>query len=221
MAARFAPADLACLGGLALGQGLSWALLPFVPALLAHHADVVELLTGSTTSLVAAGAAVRVHQLVAPVALLAGFAGMFWYHPLVWWAGRRYGNGVLTRMVRTPRAQRRVARAEELFRRWGVWALVVQYYLPVPNSLLQLAAGTSGMSLRRFVLADAAGTLLWELPALGLGFGLGASAEHVVTGLSGYSTDAGLVLAAVVVAVALSRARGRGRGRRLARSEDA
>lgn len=200
--------DVACVGGIAASVILSYAVLPATPALLGSHPEMLEFLTGSTTATVAAGAFARVGRLLLVVALLAPMAQVLVFDPFYWWAGRRYGDQVALRFVGTsPRARAAVARTERFVARWGAWALLTEYYLPLPASLLRVVAGTSGMSFPRFLLADSIGALLWYIPAALLGYAIGAPAVRVVHAVSHDSLLAGLVLVGLVVGTVLVRSR--------------
>jgi len=48
-------------------------------------------------------------------------------------------------------------RGEEWFRQWGVWAIVVAAFSPVPYKLFAIAAGAAAMPLLPFMLASALG----------------------------------------------------------------
>ena len=48
-------------------------------------------------------------------------------------------------------------RAEQWFREWGVWAIVVAAFSPIPYKLFTIAAGTVAMPFLPFVLASAVG----------------------------------------------------------------
>lgn len=198
--------DVACIGGIALSVILSYAVLPATPALLGSHPEVLELLTGSTTATVAAGAFARVGRLLLVVVLLAPLLQALVFDPFYWWAGRRYGDQVVLRFVGpSPRARRAAARTERFVARWGAWALLTEYYLPLPASLIRVVAGTSGMSLPRFLFADMVGALLWYVPAALLGYAIGAPAVRVVHAVSHDSLLIGVVLVVAVVGIGLAR----------------
>jgi membrane-associated protein len=177
--------DAACAGGMALGVALSYAATFLTPTLLAHHPVVLELMGETTTSMVTAGALVRIHRLALLLALGAPLLGSLLLDPFWWWAGRRFAEPLLSHYRgRGPRWARWVDRSERLVARYGVWALVTEYYLPVPTGLIQVLAGSAGLPLAVFVLADLAGTLLWVGLLVGLGWAVGHPAVRIADSIS-------------------------------------
>ena len=208
---RPSPVDVACLGPVLVGPFFSLAMLPVVPALVGTHPVLLETLTGSTASMVAAGAFARVGRAPVLLAFAAPIVGLMAFDPFTWWAGRRYGPRILAFYARQGARQRRhVERAERLARRWGAWTVIFAYYIqPIPNAVIYFAAGADGMSLWRFLLLDLTGTLLWSTVVVGLGFALGRPAIDLATTISHYAL--GISVALVVGLVALSLVRGRQR----------
>jgi membrane protein YqaA with SNARE-associated domain len=146
-------ADVVCIGGI-VASGLWYlAVIPAIPSLLGTHPVLLEALSGSLPSELAAGAFARVGRASLALALAAPVLGASAFDPFWWWAGRRYGDSV-TRTVaeRNPRAARGVERGLRLFGRRGGWTLVFAYYLPVPNNVLYAAAGWTGYSFLRFAV---------------------------------------------------------------------
>jgi membrane protein DedA with SNARE-associated domain len=103
-----------------------------------------------------------------------------------------------------------IDRAERFVKRGGVWTLVVGYYLPIPNNLIFLSCGTSGMPLWTFLLGDLVGLLLWESLLVGLGWAIGHPAVHVVDQIGHYSLRITIALIVVIIVVAVVRQRRRG-----------
>jgi membrane-associated protein len=188
--------------GLAIvGSGLySLALIPAIPALIGHHAVLLELLNGSIAAVVTAGANVRIGKTPLEVALLAGVFGTMMFDPLFWWAGKLWGRGAAHAIAgRGPRAQRLIGRGERLFERYGWLAILLAYVLPVPNALVYAAAGWTGMRFRVFILLDALGALLWVGLLVGLGYAVGQSAVDVTKTISHYGLYLSLGLVVAIV----------------------
>lgn len=181
------------------------ALWPLVPALLGSHPLLLETISGSVLAEVAVGAHSRLGELPLWLAVAAGVPGTMMFDWVFWLAGRRWGDRALhlfsgraTSPRQRARREARTARLERMADRFGPVAVVLAYYLPVPNVLIFAVSGLSGMRLRTFLALDLIGTLLWVGPIVGLGYGLGRSAVDVVHRIDHYST---LVSIAVLVAV--------------------
>lgn len=201
------PASRACAAAIAAGVVATYVLSLLTPSLLAHHALLLEGLSGNVASIVIGGAQARVGRDSLLLVLLAPLLGVLLYDVALWWAGRLWGNQVLARFVRTPRARRRLARTEAWVARRGVLALAVAYFLPLPNPATYLLCGASGMALPVFVLGDIVGTLLWTAVLVALGWAVGRPALRVLHAVDHYSLA--ITIAAVVVVVLVRRLRRR------------
>lgn len=124
-----------------------------------------------TPWLIAAGALARLGQgsLVLPV-LLAAVAASLGH--LGWFiAGGRWGNGVLRLICRLSiEPESCVQRTENAFTRHGPRALVVAPFIPGLTTIAPPLAGMSGMPVRRFLLLDGLGDVLWATTFVGLGW---------------------------------------------------
>lgn len=180
-------------------QGLyAFLLLPAVPALIGRNPVLLEALRGSTAAMVAGGAFARVGRASLALALLAPLPTLLMGDPFVWWAGRLWGPEVATYLGgRGPRGRRRTERTVRTLERYGSWAVVLAYFLPVPSALIYAAAGWTGMSLKRFFALDLVGTSAWVALIVGLGYAIGSSAVQVAEAISRYS-----LLATIAVIVA-------------------
>ena len=83
--------------------------------------------------------------------------------------------------------EERLARVEELFRRRGAAIVIIARFVVVLRQLNGIVAGMMKMPWPKFLLANAAGGLLWTL-AWGLGAyfaaeSLGALTHHAVAAL--------------------------------------
>lgn len=208
---RASPASRTCGALLVAGVVATYVLSLLTPSLLAHHPLLLEALSGNVASIVIGGAGARAgrHGLL-PV-LLAPLLGVLLYDVAVWWAGRLWGNSLLGRFVRTPRARRRLAQTEGWVARRGVLVLAVAYFLPLPNPATYLLCGASGMPLAVFVLGDVLGTLLWTSVMAALGWAVGRPALDLLDAVDHYALA---VTVAVVVLVAVVRRTRSGRGAR-------
>src|SRR5205807_1938538 len=129
----------------------------------------------------------RVGQASLALALLAPLPTLLMTDPFLWWAGRLWGPDVSKYLGgRGPRGARRTERAVRWLERYGSWAVVFAYFLPIPSALIYAAAGWTGMRLRRFILLDLIGTLLWIALIVGLGYAIGRSAVQVAHDITHY-----------------------------------
>ena len=195
-----------CATVLALGGLYSLLLIPVVPSLLGSNPVLLEALRGSVAAMVAGGAFARIGEASLVLALLAPLPTLMMTDPFIWWAGRLWGPDVAKYLGgQGPRGKRRMDRAIRFLGRYGSWAVLFAYILPVPSALIYAAAGWTGMRLRRFLLLDLAGTLLWIALIVGLGYAIGRSAVHVAHEITHYSLLLTLALVVVVAVVAVLR----------------
>lgn len=200
-------ADLLCWGGLVLSGLYGLVLTPLKPLLIGRPL-LLELVGGSMSAMVTAGAYARVGRASLVLALLAGIPGSMMFDPLYWWAGRRWGRRVVHLFAGVGRRRERaLARAERLFHRYGPAAIVLGYFLPIPVTIIYAFAGWSGMRLRTFVLLDLCGTLLWVGTLVGLGYWIGHSAVRAADTVAHYGLLISIVLIVVVVGPSLWRMR--------------
>ena len=203
---RLSRVDALCLSGFALSLALPLLLTPLVPWLLGENPMLLEAIQGGLASLITAGAFARVGRAELWVAIAAPLLSTA-LDPFSWWIGRRYGPSLAASPRVNQRLKAGIARAEAAFARWGGWVIVVAYYLPVPNTLLYIVAGASGMSLLRFVLCDLAGTLLFIIPLVMAGYMIGQHAVEAATTISQYAGVSAVVLVGGILAYNLLRAR--------------
>jgi membrane protein DedA with SNARE-associated domain len=207
---RITPADIVCGAGVAFGVISAYVAIAVTPKLLAHHSELLEALRGSTAAIVSGGALARVGRASLVIVILAPLCTIPLYHVFYWWAGRRWGNHIVAFYSQNnPRTARWLARSEDLVRRYGIWTLIVSYYLPLPTFLIFIACGTSGVSLALFVLGAAIGLLLWEALLISLGWSFGHPAVHVIDRINHYSTRVtiGLIIAIVLFSVVRTQLR--------------
>lgn len=203
-------ADLVCMAGIVLSGAYALLLLPAVPSLVGTHPLALELLRGSTTSMVTMGALARTGHASLVVAVLAGIPGSMMFDWLYWWAGRRWGERGLRLFVGThPKAARRLAWAERVSHRWGWLAVATAYLLPVPSALVYAAVGWTGMRLAVFLVWDFVGALAWVALIVGLGYAIGQRAVDVAHAVSHYALVLTIALVVGIVARQLWVARRR------------
>jgi membrane protein DedA with SNARE-associated domain len=202
-------ADRIIVAGIAISGLYGLVLLPLFPLLGSSHPALLELVRGSTASIVNMGARASVGQTSFALAVLLGVPSVMMFDWLFWWAGRRWGDRVLVWLLGRDdaKAKRRLARLHTLERRFGPLAVVLAPVLPIPSPLIYAAVGDGGMRLATFLALDVAGTLLWTGLLATLGYELGQRAVDVTDAIAHYSLWATLGLVAAVIAVQSVRAR--------------
>jgi membrane protein DedA with SNARE-associated domain len=204
---RITAADVLCIGGIVIEIVRGWVTLAFVPKLLGTHPVLLELIRGSGSSMVTAGAFARDDRASLVAAVLAGLVGLGFFNVFYWWAGRRYGNRVLAFYTqRNPRYQRWVDRSERFLARWGGLTLIVQFFQPIPSVLLYIGTGASGLPLWQFLVCNTIGCLLWVGLMVGLGYAIGHPAVTVAKTISHDALIATIALVALVMVFAVIRA---------------
>jgi membrane protein DedA with SNARE-associated domain len=196
-------ADRIIVAGIAVSGLYGLVLLPLFPLLGSSHPALLELVRGSTASIINMGARAGVGQTSFALAVLLGVPSVMMFDWLFWWAGRRWGDRVFVWLLGRDdaKAKRRLARMRALERRFGPLAVVLAPVLPVPSVLVYAAVGDGGMRLATFLVLDVAGTLLWTGLLATLGYELGQSAVDVTDAIAHYSLWATLGLIAAVIAV--------------------
>jgi membrane-associated protein len=130
-----------------------------------------------------------------PLVLLAAAVGALAGAQVGFEIGRRGGRALLARS-RNPHLAKGVARAEEMFERYGHGkAIVLARFVPVVRTVLNPLAGILSVPTKVFTLWQVLGGLLWTIGVTLAGYGLGAS----IPGIDQYL----LPVIAVIVIVSL------------------
>jgi membrane protein DedA with SNARE-associated domain len=126
--------------------------------------------------------------------------------------GRFGGRRLILRYgARIGITERRFARVEAFFRRFGAQVVLVARFFAVLRQLNGLVAGTAGMGWWRFFAFNALGAALW-VSAWGLGvYYFGQSLGHAAARLHGLHYVIGLLALALIVAAIALHARRHGR----------
>ena len=72
------------------------------------------------------------------------------------WLGSRFGRPLLARFV----SDYRIAKAESLFQKYGVWAVLVAAVTPIPYKVFAILSGVLHLDLKPFILASLVGRCL-------------------------------------------------------------
>ena len=148
-------ADRIIVAGIAVSGLYGLVLLPLFPLLGSSHPALLELVRGSTASIINMGARASVGQTSFALAVLLGVPSVMMFDWVFWWAGRRWGDRVFVWLLGRDdaRAKRRLARLHTLERRVGPLAVVLAPVLPIPSPLIYAAVGDGGMRLATFLVA--------------------------------------------------------------------
>jgi membrane-associated protein len=198
---RLERSDKIIVGGMIAAGAYSLALWPLVPALVASHPALLELIRGSMASIVNMGARARIGETSIVLAVLLGVPSLMMFDWVFWWAGKRWGDTVFVWLLggESDRTTRRLARLHRMERRFGPWAVVLAYFLPVPSTLIYAAVGDGGMRLRRFLVLDILGTMLWTGLLAAAGYAIGRDAVDVANAVARYSLWISIGLVVVIV----------------------
>jgi len=201
--------DIIIMVGFALSVIVPLAALPLVPVLVSSHPALLELIRGSTASIINMGARARIGQTSIVEALLLAIPSLIMFDWVYWWAGRRWGDGVFTWLLGGPgpKTEQRLARLHRIEAKAGPFAVVFAYLLPVPAALIYAAVGDGGMRLGVFIALDLLGALLWTSLLAGAGYGFGQDAVDVADAISHYALWATIALVVVVVIQSQRRVR--------------
>ena len=192
--------DILCWAGIVLCGIYYWALLPFRAPLVGTHPVVLELLNGSTEAIVAAAAFVRIGHGSLVVVLLAALVGLMKFDWLYWWAGRLWGERLITLLSgKRNRGHKYMSRVQRWGRKFTWPAMVLAPLLPIPTAIIYAVVGWAGMRLVTFLILDAIGTLLWAGLLAGLGYELGHHAVVIAQKISHYGLWISIGLVVVIV----------------------
>lgn len=144
-------------------------------------------------------ATVPVH-LSLPVVILAAIGGSLIGAQVGFLLGRRGGQALLARTRNGP-LQGGVARADQLFRRYGYpKAILLARFIPVVRTVLNPLAGMLAVPTRTFVLWQVVGGVIWSVSVTVAGYALGTT----IPGVDQYLLPAiGIIVIASIVPLAL------------------
>ncbi len=194
--------DLLCLAGLLLSGLYGLAMIPLTPGLIATRPVLLELLSGSTSSVVAAGAFSDIEsKLQLTVVVAAALPGMMKFDLLFWWAGVLWGHRIVELLARhSSQAAGFARRAEQRGSRFAGAAVLLSAFLPVPTPLVYAAAGWAGLRLIPFAICDLIGSAAWAAFLAVLGYLLGTDGVAAANLVSRYALVTMIALAAIAVA---------------------
>jgi membrane-associated protein len=193
-------ADILCWAGIMLSGIFYWVTLPLRTHLVGTHPVWSELIGGGTESIISAAAFARVGHGTLIVVLLAAIPGIMKFDPLFWWAGRLWGERIITLLGgKRNRGAKYMGRVDRWGRKFTWPAVIIAPFLPIPNAIIFVIAGWAGMRLLTFVILDIIGTLLWAGLLSGLGYALGHHAVVVAQAISHYGLWVSIGLVVLII----------------------
>lgn len=151
--------------------------------------------------LVVLGAWYAVHGEISwPAAFVSVTAGAVFGAWVDYRIGAALGRRLEARLsTRNPALEERLARFEASYRRWGSWLLVLNRFFPGVRAFLFLAAGASGIPLRRVLLLGGISAAVWNALLLALGGLVASNVEELVELLRRYTLGAWAALAGIAL----------------------
>jgi membrane protein DedA with SNARE-associated domain/rhodanese-related sulfurtransferase len=155
------------------------------------------------TMIVAGALAANDKLPVAGIVLVAVLACLL--SDLAWyWAGRRFGSGVMRTICRISLSPDSCVKQSELrFQRWRGRVLLIAKFVPGLSTVAPPLVGAMGLRVPTFVLLDGLGSLLWAGLAVGVGYAFAEQIDVVLAALASAGTVAFellLVLLALYIA---------------------
>src|SRR5579875_3867437 len=134
---------------------------------------------------------------------------------LAYFIGKAGGRRVLLRLALFLHIDRhRIQAAEDWFQKSGAWMIFLSRMLPYVRPFACFPAGISQMNFTRFLLAALAGSTVWCLAILAVGWNLGRRwglAVHVIRVYTLAASSVTILLAAIIIAVSYTIKKGLGR----------
>jgi membrane-associated protein len=195
--------DVLCAVAVAVSAVYAVATIPLTPALISTHPVLLELLTGSNSAVVAAGAYADVgNRLQLAVVVFAALPGIMRFDWVYWWAGRLWGHSMVERLGHhSPRSAALARLVETRGRRFAGPLVALAAFLPSgASTAVYAAAGWAGLPLLQFILFDTLGSAAWTaLLAVG-GYLLGSEGVALAELASRYALGTVCVLIAAMIA---------------------
>lgn len=193
--------DVCCLIAIAVSALYAVAVIPLIPALIATHPVLLELVTGSNSGIVAAGALSDVNgRLQLAVVILAAMPGLMRFDWVFWWAGKLWGHRIVEKLGhRSPRSAALARIVERRGSRFAGPLVALSAFLPGGTSaVVYAAAGWAGLPLYLFLIFDAIGTAAWTTVLALLGHALGREGITLAGLVSRYALGTICVLVAAM-----------------------
>jgi membrane-associated protein len=194
--------DVLCVIAIAVSAVYAVAVIPLTPALISTHPVLLELLTGSNSSIVAAGAYADVDsKLQLFVVVAAALPGMMRFDWVFWWAGRLWGHSIVEQLGHhSPRSAALASFVETRGRRFAGPLVTLAAFLPSgASTAVYAAAGWAGLPLIPFLLFDLLGSAAWTALLATGGYLLGSEGVTLATLASRYAFATICLLVAAMI----------------------
>lgn len=170
--------DIACFTAMMVVTVYGLVMMPLRPVLLTLSPYILASL-GHRTGVVMLGANAAIHPNPwwAPMLVVASLSVMK-FDWIWWWAGKLWGRALIEHQAeQSPRAKKRVERAERLTQRYDILAMGLTYLpIPIPAGVIYMALGISGTSLKKFLAVDFVFAALAQSFYMYLGYRIGEPA---------------------------------------------
>jgi membrane protein DedA with SNARE-associated domain len=168
----------------------------------------------NTTLLLLTGALASMGHVSLWVLAIAAIAGSSAGACLAYFIGKVGGRRALLRLALFFHIDRhRIKAAEDWFQKSGAWMIFLSRMLPYVRPFACFPAGISQMNFTRFLLAALAGSTIWCLAILAVGWNLGRRwglAVHMIRVYTLPAIAVTILLVAIVIAVSYIIKKGRG-----------
>lgn len=192
-----------------MNEQLLQLVLTFGPAMLVPVVAVAAagFPLPTTIMLLGAGAFAGAGQLSLGALIISAIAGAVLGDNVGYWIGWTGGTSALARwggrLKLTPSA---IERVERRFFRWASLSIFLTRFLLTPlGPVVNIVAGTSRYTFRRFLLWDVAGEAVWVLLYVSLGFAFGANWDLLANLLGSTTSLLTLVTLTAIVAFLVYR----------------
>ena len=132
--------------------------------------DAILPLFPGETAVVVAGVLAADGALIVWLVLAAAAGGAFVGDLTAYLIGRGVGGRLVRRIERSEKGRRRLDKAREAVKRRGMGLIVTAQFLPGGRNVVMIAAGSLNYPLRRFLLAEGIGAVLWSAFQTGIGY---------------------------------------------------
>ncbi len=142
-------------------------------------------------------------KIVDPAAsLLLCFIGLMLVDAFLYFAGRKYGR----KIVKHPRLCKivkpeRLKKVEGLFKKWGIFVILVGRHIVGVRSQILLIAGTLKMPFLTFIMADSISSIITMAIMVSIGYVGGNSIDILVRDFS--RTEHFIIAAAIIIVLCL------------------